>query len=440
MPMPAIGALVRARGRDWVVLPPRESDVLRLRPLTSTGADPEDEVAGLFWPLEGASITQSAFPLPDPAFAGDATGGSVLRDAARLSLRHAAAPFRGLSRVAVSPRPYQLVPLVMALRLEPVRLLIADDVGVGKTVEAALIARELLDRGLIRRVGVLCPAHLCEQWETELRDKVGISAAVVQPSRVARLERDLPRADLSLYQHYQHLVCSIDYVKGDRVRGMFLDNAPDFVIVDEAHVAARPRGDADGQQQQRHALARALADQPERHLVLVTATPHSGIEESFRSLLGLLDRRFDLPPERELDRAQLLPYLVQRRRADLARWLGTETPFPERRSEERTYALSPAYHRLFDDVLAYCRETVRSPVGSGLAARQQRVRHWAAIALVRCVLSSPAAAEAVLAAHARRRGLERASSGPDEAATLATIDDQYRPQVLDPLDDEQAGT
>jgi len=148
--------------------------------------------------LEGHLVTASRFPDPDPARAGDAAGAALLRDAARLSLRDGAAPFRSLGRLAVTPRPYQFVPLIMALRQERVRLLIADDVGVGKTVEAGMIAWELLDRGLASRLAVLCPAHLCEQWEQELREKFGIEAAVVQTSRIARLQRDLPRSDQSI--------------------------------------------------------------------------------------------------------------------------------------------------------------------------------------------------------------------------------------------------
>lgn len=433
---PKIGSLVRARGRDWVVLPAQEPDVVRLRPLTGS----DDESVGVFLPLEGHAIASSTFPPPDPAKAGDTAGAMLLFDAARLTLRSGAAPFRSLSRIAVTPRPYQFVPLIMALRLDPVRLLIADDVGVGKTIEAAMVARELLDRGLARRLAVLCPAHLCDQWEAELREKFGIEAAVIQPARIARLERDLPRQDLSIYQYYPHLILSIDFVKSERNRGHFLDNAPDLVIVDEAHIATRPGATSARPQQQRYELLRALADNPQRHLVLVTATPHSGIEESFRSLLGLLDKRFDTngqSPPPALDRRALVPHLVQRRRADLMRWLGSETPFPTRDAEERTYRLSGPYHALFTDVLAYCRETVRA--ASGLRAQQQRVRHWAAIALLRCVLSSPDAAVAVLSEQAKRQGM---SDLP--AATLADEDDEavdarYRPQVLDPLDDENAG-
>ena len=87
------------------------------------------------------------FALPDPDDVGDYRSSRLLRDAVRLGVRSSAGPFRSFGHIAVEPRPYQLVPLLMALKLDPVRLLIADDVGIGKTVEALLIARELLDRG-----------------------------------------------------------------------------------------------------------------------------------------------------------------------------------------------------------------------------------------------------------------------------------------------------
>ena len=320
----------------------------------------------------------------------------------------------------------------MALPLDPVRLLVADDVGVGKTIEAAMIAREMLDRGLAKRLAVLCPTHLCDQWEQELREKFSLQAAIVQPSRIARLERDLPRPDLSIYQHYKHLIASIDFVKADRHREPFLRDAPDLVIIDEAHACARPRAEADRVQHQRYALPRRLAEDRSRHILLVTATPHSGIEESLRSLLGILDPLFDHPAAAAMDRKALVPHIVQRRRRDVESWLGADTPFPERMAEERTYELSKDWLSLYHDVLAYCRETIAA--GTVLGAAQQRVRHWAAIALLRCLLSSPEAASAVLEKRASR------SAGAQlQNASADDVDQVYRPQVLDALGDEQPG-
>ncbi len=421
------GQLVTARGRDWVVLPANQEGLLRLRPLA--GADAEE--AGVYIPVEREPVRSAEFPRLDATRFGDTDGLLTLFDAARLGLRSGAAPFRSLGRISVAPRPYQFVPLLLALRLAPVRLLIADDVGVGKTIEAALIARELLDRGVARRLAVLCPAHLCDQWQTELAEKFGLDADVVQPSTMARLERRLPRRDLSVYGWARCLVASIDFVKSDRQRDHFLRHAPDLIIVDEAHGAARPPS-ADGRtQQQRHELLLKLTADAGRHLMLVTATPHSGIEESFRSLIGLLDPVLArVADEKEL-RRRLQPHLVQRRRKDVELWLGANTPFPEREPTEESYRLGGDYRQLFEDVLAYCRGAVAG--GAGMRAQQRRVRHWAAIALLRCVLSSPATAAAVLTARAQRIADGAGDDDPD------AVDRAYRPQVMDALGDLDAG-
>jgi superfamily II DNA or RNA helicase len=363
------GTIVSARGREWIVLAPREPKVLRLRPLTTA----QGEEVGLFLPLEGERVRLARFADPEPAAGGDATGIMTLFDAARLSLRSGAGPFRSLGRISVVPRPYQFVPLIMSLRHSPVLL----------------------------------------------------------------LARGLPRPDISVYQHYPNLVASIDFVKSSSQRtssqrDRFLAAAPDLVIVDEAHAAARPRGTASGAEHQRYELLRELARDPNRHIVLVTATPHSGIEESFRSLLGLLDPGFDRDPAEPLDREALVPCLVQRRRRDVENWLGSETPFPDRKAEEARYELSRAYQSLLADVLDYCRESLED--ARGLRAPQQRVRHWAAIAILRSLLSSPDAAAMVLGNRAAKLGDDPAEDGESPAE----IDETYRPQVLDLFGDEEA--
>ena len=233
----ATGSLVRARGREWVVLPESEfaEDMLLLRPLGGT----DDEVTGIYLPLE--PVEPASFAPPDPSRPGDARSARLLRDAARLGFRSSAGPFRCIGRIAVEPRPYQLVPLLMALKLEPVRLLIADDVGIGKTIEAGLIARELIDRGGADRLAVLCPPHLAEQWQQELREKFHIDAEVVLPGTAARLERDA-RIGQSLFDLYPYVVVSLDFIKSERRREEFLRSCPKLVIVDEAHTCAAEEG------------------------------------------------------------------------------------------------------------------------------------------------------------------------------------------------------
>ena len=186
------GALVHARGREWVVLPDSTDELLMLRPVGGL----DEEITGVLPAVE--PVQSASFSLPGRDGLGDFQSGQLLRDAARLSTRAAAGPFRSFGRIAVEPRPYQLVPLMMALKLDPIRMLIADDVGIGKTIEASLIARELLDRGEIHRIAVLCPPHLAEQWQRELAEKFHIDAELVLSSTIKRLERDLPHRCFSL--------------------------------------------------------------------------------------------------------------------------------------------------------------------------------------------------------------------------------------------------
>jgi superfamily II DNA or RNA helicase len=402
----ASGSLVRARGRDWLVLPESNSaaHLLVLRPLGGS----DDEITGVDTRLESVESATFALPDPGPGLGNHRTLG-ILRDAVRLGFRAGAGPFRSLARIAVEPRPYQLVPLLMALRQPTVRLLIADDVGVGKTIEASLIARELLDRGEILRTAVLCPPHLAEQWQRALQQQFHIDAALVLAGTAARLERRCAPGQ-SLFDRHPHVVVSLDFIKSERRRHEFLRVCPEFVIVDEAHTCTTGAGAS----QRRHDLLRELAAVPDRHLVLVTATPHSGAEAQFRSLLTLLDPALAELPEdlsgdaHRRDRERLATYLVQRRRGDLTAYLGAESQFPVRETSERTYLLTPAYRKFVDRALAYCRERVRDPEGG---KHRQRIRWWSALALLRSLASSPAAAAATL----RNRAASVDTTDVDEA-------------------------
>ena len=417
------GALVTARGREWVVLPESADDLLMLRPVGGL----DEEVTGVLASIE--PVESATFRLPGQEDLGDFTSGRLLRDAARLSTRAAAGPFRSFGRIAVEPRPYQLVPLMMALKLDPVRMLIADDVGIGKTIEACLIARELLDRGEIRRLAVLCPPHLAEQWQRELGEKFHIEAELVLSSTIQRLERDLPLG-VSVFDRHRFTVVSTDFIKAPRRAEDFALKCPECVIVDEAHGCTLAGGVGRGRQQ-RHALLRRVTADASRHVVLVTATPHSGNEDAFRSLLGLLEDDFTNLPVEDLDRAEregvrrrLARHFVQRRRADIRRYLEIDTTFPDRKDKESTYSFSPAYRALFDDILTFAREYV-SEDGGG--ERKQRVRYWSALALLRCVSSSPAAAAATL----RSRAAVDEAEGED-------VDEVGRRTVLDQGDDDDA--
>lgn len=418
------GSLVLARGREWIVLPESSAETLRLRPL---GGGEKDESI-IFLPLERQPVQPATFPLPQVEQARNHAASQLLMDALQLKLRNGAGPFRSFGNIAVEPRAYQLVPLLMAMKLGTVRLLIADDVGIGKTIEGALIARELLDRGEIQRLTVLCPPHLCEQWQRELAERFHIQSVIVRTSSAARLERDLPPGT-SVFDANPFTVVSLDYIKSERRREAFQRFCPEFVIVDEAHTCTQG-----GQsRQQRYQLLKGLAEDANRHMVLLTATPHSGDEDAFFNLLGLLRPEFtalkDLPPGARMDlRDDLSRHFVQRRRPDIAEWQDTSM-FPDRKTAELTYRLTGAWGQLFNDVLDYARELVERAEGRG--QREQRMNWWAALALLRCISSSPAAA-----VNALRTRLEGASeeTGGDELS-LEDIEAQAGDRVLDGLDD-----
>ena len=178
-------------------------------------------------------------------------------------------------------------------------------------------------------------------------------------------------------------------------------------------------------------MVRGLAQNPDRHIVLVTATPHSGKEEAFRSLLTFLDKEFDDLPEdltgeeNLRHRKRLAQHFIQRRRGDIQNYLDSNTPFPKREDREDSYKLSPDYKRLFERVLDYARESVLDATGGQF---HQRVRWWSALALLRSLASSPAAAAATL----RNRAAPAEAENPEEA------DEIGRRTILDIIVDESA--
>ena len=380
------GDLVRARGREWVALPDLRPGVMALRPLSGN----ENDVVILDPSLEINPVEAARFDLPADARPTVQAKAALLADALRLTLRRGAGPFRSAAQLAFEPRTYQLVPLLMALRLQVPRLLIADDVGIGKTIEAGLILRELLDRGEVRDFSVLCPPHLVDQWITELKERFGIDAVPVTSGTAARLERNLPIGQ-NLFEAYPHTVVSLDYIKAQTRRDGFARACPDFIIVDEAHACV---GTHKGKQQ-RFKLLQGLCANPERRIVMLTATPHSGDEAAFSRLLSLIDEEFssmsfDSPRSRE----RLARHFVQRRRVDLVegKW-EEDRSFPKHETTEFPYQLSPLHWNFQKAVLDYCLSVVSK---AGDQKKEQRLAFWGTLALMRCVGSSPAAALSAL--------------------------------------------
>ncbi len=423
------GKLVSLRGRDWIVLPSNDPDLLVVKPLGGS----DDEIAGIYLPLNipADKPMETVFQSPTREDLGDISTARLLYDSARLAFRNGAGPFRSLAKLSFRPRAYQMVPLIMALRQESVRLLVADDVGVGKTIEALLVAKELLERRKIERFAVICLPHLCEQWQNEIRDKLDLEAVIIRSNTQARLDRQI-QGDTSVYDYYPYQVISIDYIKSENRHDVFIEQCPELLIIDEVHTCARPAGASASQQQRYHLISR-LAKKADQQMILLTATPHSGKPEEFHSLLGLLRPEFetlDLPSSTQNQRRELARFFVQRKRGDVEKWIGNNsqeiTPFPTRDAFEADYSLSPGYRNFFEQILDFAKQLISvSPVKVG----QRKLRYWTALALLRGVMSSPAAGVEML--NTRLSGLAKAAA--DETS--------WSPESLDenPVRDTEFG-
>ncbi|MCF8879658.1 SNF2-related protein [Hyphobacterium sp. SN044] len=238
--------------------------------------------------------------------------------------------FQAPFRAGIEISPYQLVPLAKALDLPRVNLMIADDVGLGKTIEAALVMRELMLRRRLDFFVVAAPASMTLQWKEELASKFGISAEIVDREFVAdvREKRGFaynPWNSANGYIISHTLLREPAYTDGlHAVLGAL--RARSMLVLDEAHHVAPSHGEAYGLDTQ---LTRAVRDLAARfeHRLFLTATPHNGHSNSFSALLEMLDpRRFTRGIE--VGREEHEPVMVRRLKADLREL--TSTPFPKR--------------------------------------------------------------------------------------------------------------
>ncbi len=399
---PTPGKLITLRGREWVVLPSPDENILLVKPLGGG----EDEATGIYLPLAAPEDqwSESKFPLPGQDSISDFESAKLLFDASRLSFRNASGPFRCMGKLSFRPRSYQILPLVMALRQQVVRLLIADDVGIGKTIEALIILKEMMERGEVKRFAVICQPHLCEQWKGELKDKLDIEAEIIRSSTVSAIERKLPGSE-SIFRQIPYQVISIDYVKMDRRKPIFLNDCPEFIIVDEAHTCAKPKGASSITQQLRYHLLHDVAQDTDRHLLMLTATPHSGKDEEFQSLLGLLKPEFEhynMEGLEQSKRRTIARHFIQRKRENIKRWLNENTPFPERDTKEIAYKLSPEYLSFFHIAQNFARGLTKDISGE----KGAKGKYWAALALLRGIMSSPSAGMEMLKGRMLKRNKE----------------------------------
>ena len=298
--VPDIGALVEVRGQRWAVTEVSGVNTSTLVELQSVDDGRYGHTLSVIWEVEQdrrllpagslPELNQEGFDPPDRLAAFlDAVRWSAVTSADVKTLQ---APFR--SGIAVED--YQLEPLARAVDAPRVNLLLADDVGLGKTIEAGLVAQELLLRHRARRVMIVCPAGLTIKWRDEMAEKFGLSSLIVdsdpvcgvapQPGQCGQPVPGLPAGDRQpslATRHQRRNVCSTR-CSVRRAERLF-----DLLILDEAHhvAPAAPKQEyaVDSQQTK---LIRGLARHFE-HRLFLSATPHNGYRSSFTALLEIID-------------------------------------------------------------------------------------------------------------------------------------------------------
>jgi SNF2 family DNA or RNA helicase len=426
--LPDPGQIVEVRQRQWVVQEIHQSS-LPSEALSSHGplqnfvslSSIEDDALGeelqVLWEIEpGVKIREhTALPSPRAGFDHPARLDTFL-DAVRwgavssANIRMLQAPFRS----GVTIEDYQLDPVVRALSMPRVNLLIADDVGLGKTIEAGLVAQELLLRHRARTILIICPSSIQIQWREQMRDKFGLAFRIVDSALMKQLRRQRG-LHVNPWNHFPRLIASIDFLKRERPMQLFREILPpegdaafprrfDLLIVDEAHNVAPPGIGRYATDSLRTLAIRTLVPHFE-HKLFLTATPHNGYPESFSALLELLDnQRFTrrIRPEPE----QLEKVMVRRLKSELPpRWDGSPR-FPLRELFPLEIDLPAHEQQAYRTLQAYAASRQQ---GSESRAEEEATQFVLKL-LKKRLLSSPEAFRTTLEQHRLTLNKEHAST------------------------------
>ena len=412
--LPEQGQIVTVRQRRYVVtditLGTLPIDPLRLTTvtphhrihLTSIEDDGLGEALDVIWEVEPATRIIEKAELPEPSGFDTPERLDAFMDAVRWSvassadLKYLQSPFRSGIEIA----KHQLSPLARAVQMPRVNLLIADDVGLGKTVEAGLVAQELIVRGRARTMLIVCPAGLQHHWRDQMRDKFGLDFQIINSEKMRQLRRE-QGIHVNPWSYFPRLITSLDFLKRDRPLRLFREQLPaeatyprklDLLIIDEAHnIAPSGRGNYAVDSMRTRAI-RLLAPHFE-HKLFLSATPHNGYEESFSALLELLDnQRFarGIRPKP----AQLEAVMIRRLKSELKDPLGNPI-FPTRRLKE----IEVGYTEEEKEVHRWLRRYGQLRLAEAKEQTEQYATQFVLKLLKKRLFSSPAAFAKTLETH-----------------------------------------
>lgn len=382
------GSIINMRSRLWRV---DEFDGIEMvaTPITGGSDDKRTFLA------EIEDIKEERFEPISAVLPGDLTSQRLLLRAYQFDLIHGSAPFLSLHRSSVIPYNYQMVPLVLALEKPNVRMLIGDDVGLGKTIEAGLIISELMQRGKLKRIVILTPANLKFQWKDALDYFFHIKATIIDSFSRKEFEKELP-AGANPWQYFQIVIASVDYAKSPDIKQQIQEQHWDLLLVDEVHLCARPHSAVKAsKQQKRYELVADLGSKI-NNVLFLTATPHNGYSDTFASILEILNPeivKYHNGGEVSFDKTNARFNVIQRNRHKLEAWYskqGKKSPFPKREQKEVIITPNPhgKYMQLLDAIERYGDFILTSANEQG-SKRARNIASWVAFHFQKRVISSP---------------------------------------------------
>jgi superfamily II DNA or RNA helicase len=286
------------------------------------------------------------------SFDGDGHALRLVSEAYRIRLAHLFDPYLAIHTSRVTPLPHQITAVYgEMLPRQPLRFLLADDPGAGKTIMAGLLIKELAIRGDLDRCLIVAPGSLVEQWQDELAQKFGLAFDILTRDQVEAARTGNPFAERA------HLIARLDMLsRSDDMQRLFKSaNEWDLVVCDEAHRMAASFFGGEVKYTKRYQLGQLLGSHC-RHLLMMTATPHNGKEEDFQLFMALLDAdRFEGKFRDGVHKSDAMDMMRRLTKEELLQFDGRPL-FPERRAYTAQFELSDAEAALYHDVTTYVRE------------------------------------------------------------------------------------
>lgn len=332
----------------------------------------------------------------------------LLNEALRLSTIYEHERLVSLSSSRINMEPYQVFAVQQVISRFPHRYLIADDTGLGKTIEAGMILEELTARGRADRVLVVAPAALAQQWKEELRQAFNRDYVFYDGPYLRQLMDKLP-PEQNPWDRESRIITTLDLAKRDEIRAQLERTHWDVVIFDEAHKLSARRYGTKADPTQRYYLAAALAERTDS-LLLLSATPHNGDRYAFHALLTLLDE-YGFPDLDSVTRSQVARVAIRRTKGEILDERGRPV-FVQRNVQTLPVEFSPAEEGLYRAVTAYVAE------GYNLAREQKnRAAGFLMVLFQKRMVSS---IEAIRRSLERRlQGLEKLRTGGEPAIELS---------------------